>query len=83
MPQLPPPLPTNRAIILKHQRRGPARGDGRQRRGTLISKFSIAGMARTYFDSLPRGAYNTALGSSGSVENRRGRRRFAKERKAQ
>src|SRR5262245_50608155 len=53
-----------------------------QHRPTLISKFRIAGMARPYFDSLPRGAYNTALGSSGSVENRRGRRRFAKERKA-
>ena len=50
--------------------------------GALISTFSTAGMGRTYFDSLPRGAYNTALGSSGSMENRRGGRRFAKERKA-
>jgi hypothetical protein len=46
------------------------------------SALDIGRQTRTHFDSLPRGAYNTALGSSDSVENRRGGRRFAKERKA-
>src|SRR5262249_43790626 len=46
------------------------------------TKCRTAGMARTYFDSLPRGAYNTALGSSGSVENRGSGRRFAKDKES-
>ena len=44
--------------------------EGTQPAQELISKCSTAGMARKHFDSQPRGAYNTALGRSGSIENR-------------